>query len=151
MTVSSCVKHCTVLWISYESTDSCRNHSLSTHLGARTSTMSCFNVVQVGHKCSSRPWFTITGTPRGIYITRPTSWGFMENWRHLSYRYFMRLHHGGEQGGGWAEGGLGKFSFFIFLFTPRPYSVEHPSFNRSNLWIFGSLVSGLLNIQGPLH
>ena len=39
MTVSSCVKHCTVLWISYESTDSCRNHSLSTHLGARTSTM----------------------------------------------------------------------------------------------------------------
>ena len=43
MTVSSCVKHCTVLWISYESTDSCRNHSLSTHLGARTSTMSCYN------------------------------------------------------------------------------------------------------------
>ena len=41
MTVSSCVKHCTVLWISYESTESCRNHSLSTHLGARTSTMSC--------------------------------------------------------------------------------------------------------------
>ena len=30
-----------LLWISYESTDSCRNHSLSTHLGARTSTMSC--------------------------------------------------------------------------------------------------------------
>ena len=44
MTVSSCVKHCTVLWISYESTDSCRNHSLSTHLGARTSTMSCYNL-----------------------------------------------------------------------------------------------------------
>ena len=28
MTVSSCVKYCTVQWISYESTDSCRNHSL---------------------------------------------------------------------------------------------------------------------------
>ena len=75
MTVSSCVKHCTVLWISYESTESCRNHSLSTHLGARTSTMSCL-LLFLYHCAPTERWTAISSCRRycGYMLSSVMDW-----------------------------------------------------------------------------